>query len=48
LTGLELLRERGVASAVLGTSSENTAMQAAARSAGFQLEPAKVWFAKSL
>ncbi|CAG0936676.1 hypothetical protein TFLX_05559 [Thermoflexales bacterium] len=48
LTGLQLLRERGMQEAVLGTSSENTAMQAAARSAGFQLESAKVWFAKSL
>ena len=48
LTGLQLLRERGLAYAALGTSSENTAMQAAARSAGFQLESSKVWFAKSL
>lgn len=48
LTGLQLLRERGVKYAVLGTSSENSAMQAAARSAGFQLESVKVWFAKSL
>ena len=46
LTGLQLLRERGAASAVLGTSSENTAMQAAARSAGFQVESSKVWFSK--
>ncbi len=48
LTGLQLLCERGVEDVVLGTSSENAAMQAAARSAGFQLESAKVWFAKSL
>ena len=48
LTGLQLLRERGLAYATLGTSSENVAMQAAARSAGFQLESTKVWFAKSL
>jgi ribosomal protein S18 acetylase RimI-like enzyme len=46
LTGLHLLRERGAAYAVLGTSSENTAMQAAARSAGFQVEFTKVWFSK--
>ena len=48
LTGLHLLREGGLAYATLGTSSENVAMQAAARSAGFQLESTKVWFAKSL
>jgi mycothiol synthase len=48
LTGLHLLRERGLASATLGTSSKNTAMQAAARSVGFQLQSAKVWFTKSL
>jgi ribosomal protein S18 acetylase RimI-like enzyme len=44
LTGLRLLRECGVDRAVFGTSSENAAMQAAARSAGFQLESSKVWF----
>ena len=48
LTGLHLLRERGLAYATLDTSSENVAMQAAARSAGFQLESTKVWFANSL
>ena len=47
LTGLRLLREHGLAYATLGTSSENVAMQAAARSAGFQLQSAKVWFTKS-
>jgi ribosomal protein S18 acetylase RimI-like enzyme len=46
MTGLQLLRERGVASAVLGTSSENAAMQATARSAGLQVESSKVWFAR--
>jgi mycothiol synthase len=46
-TGLKLLRERGLVYATLGTSSENVAMQAAARSAGFQLQSAKVWFTKS-
>jgi mycothiol synthase len=44
MTGLQLLRERDVASVVLGTSSENLAMQATARSAGFQVESSKVWF----
>jgi mycothiol synthase len=47
LTGLHLLRERGLAYATLGTSSENVAMQAAARSVGFQLQSTKVWFTKS-
>jgi mycothiol synthase len=47
LTGLHLLRERGLAYATLGTSSENVAMQAAARATGFQLQSAKVWFTKS-
>jgi mycothiol synthase len=46
LTGLRLLRERSVDHAVLGTSSENAAMQATARSAGFQVEYSKVWFSK--
>jgi len=46
LTGFHLLRERGVAYAVLGTSSENTAMQATAQSAGFRVEYSKVWFSK--
>ena len=48
LTGLHLLRERGLAQATLGTSSENIAMQAAARSAGFQLESSKVWFSRAV
>ena len=48
LTGLHLLRERGLAYAMLGTSSENVAMQAAARSAGFQLQSSKVWFSKAV
>jgi mycothiol synthase len=48
LRGLQLLRERGVACAVLGTSSENTAMQAAARTVGFKLHSTKVWFTKSV
>jgi len=48
LTGLHLLRERGLAYATLGTSSENVAMQAAAQSAGFQLESSKVWFSKAV
>jgi ribosomal protein S18 acetylase RimI-like enzyme len=46
LTGLRLLQERGVTCAVLGTSSENVAMQAVAQSAGFQVECSKIWFFK--
>ncbi len=46
LTGLRLLRERGATNAALGTSSDNAAMQAAARSAGFQVECSKIWFTK--
>ncbi len=48
LTGLRLLQERGIEYATLGTSGENGAMQAAAQSAGFCLESAKVWFTKTL
>lgn len=48
LAGMRLLRQRGLDTAVLGTSSENTAMQAAARAAGYQLQYAKVWFSKKL
>ncbi|MBN2549050.1 MAG: GNAT family N-acetyltransferase [Anaerolineales bacterium] len=47
-TGMRLLRQRGLDAAVLGTSSENSAMQAAAQAAGYQLQYAKVWFSKSL
>jgi mycothiol synthase len=46
LTGFRLLKQRGVETAVLGTSSENIAMQQAARSVGFCVTVAKVWFAK--
>jgi ribosomal protein S18 acetylase RimI-like enzyme len=47
LTGLQLLRKRSVACAVLGTSSEKVAMQAAARTVDFKLHSTKVWFTKS-
>jgi ribosomal protein S18 acetylase RimI-like enzyme len=46
LTGLDLLRQRGMHTACLGTSSENIAMQCAARSVGFQLE--HTWLRYSL
>ena len=46
LTGLRLLRERGVETALVGTSSENEKMQRAAKAVGFRVESATVWFAK--
>ena len=46
LRGLHLLRARGMDFAKLSTSSDNTAMQRAAWSAGFQQESATVWFEK--
>jgi len=46
LTGLRLLRERGVETAIMGTSSENEKMQRAAKAVGFRVESATVWFAK--
>lgn len=45
-TGLQLLQERGMDTAVLGTSSENIAMQKTAVAAGFQIASTTVWFAK--
>jgi mycothiol synthase len=46
LTGLRLLRERGMETAVMGTSSENEKMQRAAKAVGFRVESSTVWFAK--
>jgi len=46
LTGLRLLRERGVDTAIMGTSSENEKMQRAAKAVGFRVESATVWLAK--
>ena len=46
LTGLRLLQERGVETALMGTSSENVKMQRAAKAVGFRVESATVWFAK--
>ena len=48
LTGLDLLKQRGVDTAVLGTSSENVAMQRLAASVGFRVQSAKVWFEKQV
>ena len=48
LTGFHLLKQRGVGTAVLGTSSENIAMQQAAASVGFRVQSTKIWFAKRI
>ena len=42
--GMVLLAVRGVERAVLGTSSNNLAMQAAARAAGYRVESERIWF----
>lgn len=42
--GIRLLAARGATRAVLGTSSENLPMQAAARGAGYCVESERVWF----
>lgn len=46
LRGLQLLKERGMEVAALGTSSENVAMQRAAESVGFWVDGTSLWFEK--
>lgn len=48
LTGLHLLKERGMEFAALGTSSENIAMQKTAESVGFYVTLRKIWFEKEI
>ena len=48
LTGLRMLKERGMEFARLGTASHNLGMQKAAESAGFVLESKTFWFRKPL
>lgn len=48
LTGMKLLKERGMESAHLGTSGENIAMQKTAESVGFQVEYRTLWFTKEV
>jgi len=48
LTGLEKLRKRGMNTAVLHTSSRNTAMLKTAQSVGYRVGWAKLWFAKPI
>lgn len=46
LTGMHLLRARGMDSAALGTSSTNVAMQRTAAGVGFEIEASRLWFAR--
>jgi len=46
LTGFHKLKQRGIDVAVLGTSSENIAMQRTAKAVGFRVQSTKLWFAK--
>jgi mycothiol synthase len=48
LTGIRLLKERGMESAHLGTSGKNIAMQKAAESVGFKVEYRTIWFSKEV
>jgi ribosomal protein S18 acetylase RimI-like enzyme len=42
--GMTLLRARGAERALLGTSRDNRAMQAAAQAVGYRIESERVWF----
>jgi len=46
LTGLQQLKQRGIATAVLGTSSENAAMLRTAQAVGFCVQATTLWFSK--
>jgi ribosomal protein S18 acetylase RimI-like enzyme len=48
LHGMRLLRDRGVDWAVLGTLSDNIAMQRTARAVGFQVAWQNLWFSRPL
>jgi ribosomal protein S18 acetylase RimI-like enzyme len=48
LTGCQLLKERGMSSARLGTSGSNTRMQRTAESVGFKVEYKTIWFKKDV
>jgi len=48
LTGMELLRQRGLDTALLGTSSTNSAMRALAETLGFRVATQTVWYSKKL
>ncbi len=46
LTGLHKLKQRGMDTACLGTSSENIAMQQAAQAVGFRVQSTTLWFSR--
>jgi len=46
LTGFQKLKQRGMDTALLGTSSENVAMQRTAQAVGFCVHSTTLWFAK--
>jgi ribosomal protein S18 acetylase RimI-like enzyme/muconolactone delta-isomerase len=48
LSGLDILKRRGMDAARLGTTNKNIPMQAAARSVGFKVEFTTNWYRKSL
>jgi hypothetical protein len=48
LTGMRLLKERGMTRARLGTSGDNIRMQRSAESVGFQIEYKTIWFSKEV
>jgi hypothetical protein len=48
LTGLQLLKERGIEMAGLGTSGDNIAMQKTAESVGFVTKYRVLWFEKKV
>jgi ribosomal protein S18 acetylase RimI-like enzyme len=48
LKGMQMLQERGMESAKLGTSGDNIAMQKTAESVGFILEHKVLWFEKAI
>jgi mycothiol synthase len=48
LKGMQMLKERGMAFAHLGTSGDNIAMQKSAESVGFFLEHKVIWFEKKI
>jgi len=48
LAGMRELKARGMEAAMLGTSSENAAMQRAAESVGFYVQSTTLWFTKAV
>ncbi|HNE68035.1 MAG TPA: GNAT family N-acetyltransferase [Anaerolineales bacterium] len=48
LKGMQLLKERGMKSASLGTNGDNIAMQRTAEAVGFRLEHKTLWFEKEV